>query len=67
MERVPQVGNPSLRPTDEYKVIEIISVLNKQISCGFVDISVLLSKEEKFLIGRQLTNAFNDSRYTKIC
>ena len=55
-----QVSSIYLRPTDAYEVIEIISGLNKRKSSGYIDISVLLIKEAKFLTGRQLANIFNE-------
>ena len=55
-----QVSSIYPRPTDAFEVIEIISGLNKRKSSGYVDIPVLLTKEAKFLIGRQLANIFNE-------
>ena len=49
-----QVSSIYLRPTDAFEVIEIISGLNKRKSSGYINIPVLLIKEAKFLIGRQL-------------
>ena len=56
-----QVSSIHLRSTDEYEVIEIISGLNKCKSSVNKDIPVLLIKEAKFLIGRQLANIFNEN------
>ena len=55
-----QVSSIYLRPTDAFEVIETISGLNKRKSSGYIDIPVLLIKEAKFLIGRQLANIFNE-------
>ena len=54
-----QVLSIYLRPTDAYEVIEIISGLNKRKSSGYIDIPMLLIKEAKFLISRQLTYSMN--------
>ena len=55
-----KVSSIYFRPTDAYEVIEIISELNKLKSSGYINIPVLLIKEAKFLICRQLANIFNE-------
>ena len=55
-----QLSSIYLIPTDECKVIEIISGLNKRKSSGNIVIPVLLIKEAKFLTDRQPANIFNE-------
>ena len=58
------VSSIVLQPTDVYEIIEIISSLKDHKSPGYIDISVHIIKESKFLISDYLANSFNESLET---
>ena len=56
----------SLKPTDEYEIVEIIAELNSLKSPGHLDIPVVLLKKAKFLIAQYLADSFNECVVTGI-
>ena len=61
------VSSIILRPTDEYKIIEIIEIIEKwnNNKCAvYIDISIVLFKEVKFLIALYLADSFKKYQQT---
>ena len=54
------VSSDTLKLTDEYEIIEIITKINDRKWTGFMDIPVRLIKQSKFIIAFHLKKIFND-------
>ena len=48
-----------MKPTDEYEVIGLITLLDSHKTPGYLDIPTILIKESKVLISNHLARLFN--------
>ena len=53
-----QICSIVIKPTDEYKVMELITRLDSYKTPGYLDIPTILIKESKFLILNHLARLF---------